>query len=70
MGVQKVAGSGSTVSGGEISMIWCYYLVLVMFSIDFVENLSVLICLEGYFRLYCDLGEINMVIFRDEGIYA
>ena len=63
MGVQKVAGSGSTVSGGEISMIWCYYLVLVMFSIDFVENLSVLICLEGYFRLYCDLYRVSIIPF-------
>ena len=58
---QKVVESRITVGGRDLSVIFFYSLVLVIFVIAFVENF-VLIHLEVYFWMYCELYIVDILL--------
>ena len=63
MDAKNVAGSGSTVDDWYLSMVVCYYLILIMFVIAFVEHFSVLIFLKAYLRLFLSLYILSILLF-------
>ena len=58
---QKVVESGITVGGRDLSVIFFYSLVLVIFIIASIE-LFVLIHLEVYFWMYCELYIVDILL--------
>ena len=58
---QKVVESRITVGGRDLSVIFFYSLVLVIFIIASIE-LFVLIHLEVYFWMYCELYIVDILL--------